>query len=81
MSQAIRELLEADGIAIRCEAECIRFAPRAADIAVGVNCTTGEPEVVGSHVLLATLKAATRRRSTGSIQLSSPAREVFERGI
>ena len=53
MSDAIRKILEAEGIAIRCDAECIRFAPRGADIAVGVNCAAGEPEVVGSHVLLA----------------------------
>ena len=53
VSDAIREILEAEGIAIRLDAECIRFAPRGAEIAVGVNCTSGEPEVVGSHVLLA----------------------------
>jgi pyruvate/2-oxoglutarate dehydrogenase complex dihydrolipoamide dehydrogenase (E3) component len=53
VSNAIREVLEAEGIAIRLDAECIRFAARGAGIAVGVNCTTGEPEVVGSHVLLA----------------------------
>jgi len=29
------------------------FEPRKQDIAAGVNCTTGEPEVLGSHVLLA----------------------------
>ncbi len=53
VSDAIREILEAEGIAIRLNAECIRFAPRGAEIAVGVNCTSGDPEVVGSHVLLA----------------------------
>jgi len=53
VSAAIREILEAEGIGVRLDAECIRFAPRGADIAVGVNCATGEPEVVGSHALLA----------------------------
>lgn len=50
---AIREIIEAEGITVRTNAECIRFARRANGIAVGVNCTSGEPEVIGSHVLLA----------------------------
>ena len=53
VSNTIREILEAEGIGIRLESECIRFAPHGGDIAVGVNCTAGEPEVLGSHVLLA----------------------------
>jgi pyruvate/2-oxoglutarate dehydrogenase complex dihydrolipoamide dehydrogenase (E3) component len=53
VSAAIRDILENEGIAIRCKAECISFAPRGGDIAVGVDCVEGEPEVVGSHVLLA----------------------------
>jgi pyruvate/2-oxoglutarate dehydrogenase complex dihydrolipoamide dehydrogenase (E3) component len=53
VSDTIREILEAEGVKIRLESECIRFAPRGADIAVGVNCAEGEPEEVGSHALLA----------------------------
>jgi pyruvate/2-oxoglutarate dehydrogenase complex dihydrolipoamide dehydrogenase (E3) component len=53
VSDAIREILEAEGIEIRLESECIQFEPRGAEIAVGVNCVAGEPEVLGSHVLLA----------------------------
>jgi pyruvate/2-oxoglutarate dehydrogenase complex dihydrolipoamide dehydrogenase (E3) component len=53
VSDAIREILEAEGIEIRLESECIQFEPRGAEIAVGVNCAAGEPEVLGSHVLLA----------------------------
>ncbi len=67
MSDAIRKILEAEGIAIRCDAECIRFAPRGADIAVGVNCAAGEPEVVGSHVLL----AVGRRPNTDDLGLEA----------
>jgi pyruvate/2-oxoglutarate dehydrogenase complex dihydrolipoamide dehydrogenase (E3) component len=50
---AIEEIFTKEGIAIRAQAECVRFEPRGQDIAAGVNCATGEPEVVGSHVLLA----------------------------
>jgi pyruvate/2-oxoglutarate dehydrogenase complex dihydrolipoamide dehydrogenase (E3) component len=53
VSDSIRSILEAEGIAVRTAAECIRFARHAQGIAVGVDCTTGDPEVVGSHVLLA----------------------------
>ena len=53
VSQAIREILEAEGIAVRTDATCIRLAPHAGGVAVGVDCSDGEPEVVGSHVLLA----------------------------
>ena len=67
VSDAIRKILEAEGVAIRCDAECIRFAPRGADIAVGVNCATGEPEEVGSHVLL----AVGRRPNTDDLELEA----------
>ena len=53
VSDAIREILEAEGIVCRLDSECITFAPRGEDIAVGLHCTHGPDEVVGSHVLLA----------------------------
>jgi pyruvate/2-oxoglutarate dehydrogenase complex dihydrolipoamide dehydrogenase (E3) component len=53
ISSAVKDILEREGIKLRLNAECISFAPRAEDIAVGVDCTTGAPEVLGSHVLLA----------------------------
>jgi pyruvate/2-oxoglutarate dehydrogenase complex dihydrolipoamide dehydrogenase (E3) component len=76
VSDAIREILEAEGIAIRCDAECISFARRGADIAVGVNCTTGEPEVLGSHVLL----AVGRRPNTADLGLEAAGVKVDARG-
>ncbi|RWX79287.1 FAD-containing oxidoreductase [Neorhizobium lilium] len=53
VSQAVREILEAEGIHVRTGAECIRFAKHPDGVAVGVDCTEGEPEVIGSDVLLA----------------------------
>ena len=67
VSDAIRDILEAEGVSIRCNAECISFAQRGSDIAVGVNCTSGEPEVVGSHVLL----AVGRRPNTDDLGLDA----------
>ncbi len=67
VSDAIREALEAEGIKVRLAAECIRFATRGADIAVGVNCAAGEPEELGSHVLL----AVGRRPNTDDLGLEA----------
>ncbi len=53
VSAAVRGVLEGEGIRIRTGAECIRFAPHAKGIAVGVDCGEGAPEIIASHVLLA----------------------------
>ena len=53
VSDAIREIVEGEGIAVRTGAECIRLAPHAEGAAVGVDCTEGEPKIAASHVLLA----------------------------
>ena len=53
VSACVRSILEAEGIEIRTEAECIDLAPHADGVSVGTNCTVGEPNVIGSHVLLA----------------------------
>ena len=53
VSQAVREILEAEGIQIRLNAKCISLARRDSRIAVGVKCDDPPPEVLASHVLLA----------------------------
>ena len=53
VSQAVRDILEAEGIHIRLNAKCISLAKHDAGIAVGLTCEEGPPEIVGSHVLLA----------------------------
>jgi pyruvate/2-oxoglutarate dehydrogenase complex dihydrolipoamide dehydrogenase (E3) component len=77
VSQAVREILEGDGIAIRCGAECIAFAARGAESAVMVNCASGEPEVVGSHVLL----AVGRRPNTDDLGLDAAGVKVDKGGF
>jgi pyruvate/2-oxoglutarate dehydrogenase complex dihydrolipoamide dehydrogenase (E3) component len=76
VSNAIREILEAEGIEIRLESECIQFEPRGAEIAVGVNCAAGEPEVIGSHVLL----AVGRRPNTDDLGLDKAGVKVDPQG-
>ena len=77
ISQAIREILEAEGIAVRIGAECIRLAPHAEGVAVGVNCIEGDPEIVGSDVLL----AVGRRPNTDDLGLDQAGVAVDSRGF
>jgi pyruvate/2-oxoglutarate dehydrogenase complex dihydrolipoamide dehydrogenase (E3) component len=49
-SDAIRDILVAEGIDVRLASECIRLAPHARGVAVAVN---GGDSIVGSHLLLA----------------------------
>jgi pyruvate/2-oxoglutarate dehydrogenase complex dihydrolipoamide dehydrogenase (E3) component len=53
VSDAIRAFLEAEGIAIRTGAECIRLMAADGRPALGLDCREGPPEVTGSHILLA----------------------------
>jgi pyruvate/2-oxoglutarate dehydrogenase complex dihydrolipoamide dehydrogenase (E3) component len=53
VSACVQSILEAEGIQIRTSAECIQLKPHEDGVEVGINCTTGEPRVIGSHVLLA----------------------------
>jgi pyruvate/2-oxoglutarate dehydrogenase complex dihydrolipoamide dehydrogenase (E3) component len=53
VSQAVREILEAEGINIRLNAKCVSLAKRDGGVAVGLTCEDGPPEVAGTHVLLA----------------------------
>jgi len=76
VSQAVREILAAEGIQVRTGAECIRFAPHADGVAVGVDCTEGEPEVVGSDVLL----AVGRTPNTHDLGLDTVGIETDKRG-
>ena len=50
---AIQEILEGEGIHIRCDSKCISFSRQNNKVIAQVDCTSGEREVSGSHVLLA----------------------------
>jgi pyruvate/2-oxoglutarate dehydrogenase complex dihydrolipoamide dehydrogenase (E3) component len=76
VSAAVQTILEAENIQVRLAAECIHFEPRGADVCVGVDCETGDPEIVGSHVLL----AVGRRPNTDDLGLEAAGVEVDKRG-
>ncbi len=53
VSEAIRTILENDGINMRLNAECIALDKRGDKLAVNVDCTSGDKTIIGSHALLA----------------------------
>jgi pyruvate/2-oxoglutarate dehydrogenase complex dihydrolipoamide dehydrogenase (E3) component len=73
---AIRQILEEEGVHVRLDAECIAFKQVGDKIGVQVNCTDGEPEVLGSHVLL----AVGRRPNTDDLGLALAGVKVDEHG-
>jgi pyruvate/2-oxoglutarate dehydrogenase complex dihydrolipoamide dehydrogenase (E3) component len=76
VSEAIQEILTDEGIAMRTSATCIGFKPRPDGVAVDVDCTSGEPAVVGSHVLL----AVGRRPNTDDLGLDKAGVAADARG-
>jgi pyruvate/2-oxoglutarate dehydrogenase complex dihydrolipoamide dehydrogenase (E3) component len=77
ISEAIREILEAEDIAVRTAAKCITLAPHADGVAVGVDCASGDPEIVGSDVLL----AVGRRPNTDDLGLDKAGVAIDSRGF
>jgi pyruvate/2-oxoglutarate dehydrogenase complex dihydrolipoamide dehydrogenase (E3) component len=76
ISEAIRDILLAEGIQIRTNAECITFKPHPDGVAVGVDCSEGAPEIVGSDVLL----AVGRRPNTDDLGLDKAGVAMDARG-
>lgn len=76
VSAAIKDILEAEGIHIRLDAECIHFEAGDDGPVVGMTCDAGEPRVAGSHVLL----AMGRTPNTDDLGLDEIGVERDERG-
>ncbi|PWK71500.1 FAD-containing oxidoreductase [Aminobacter sp. AP02] len=76
VSDAVKGIMENEGIALRLNAECISFARHADGVTVGVDCTSGDRAVVGSHVLL----AIGRRPNTDDLDLDKAGVELDKRG-
>lgn len=76
VSAAIKEILEGEGVRVRTGAECIHFKNHGSEIGVGVDCTDGEPEERGTHVVL----AVGRRPNTDDLGLEKAGVAVDEKG-
>ncbi len=77
VSDAIREILEAEGIAVRLNAECMRVQRHGDGVAIHVECESGSPEIAGSHLLL----AVGRRPNTDDLGLDRAGIKTDERGF
>ncbi|PTW44408.1 pyruvate/2-oxoglutarate dehydrogenase complex dihydrolipoamide dehydrogenase (E3) component [Sphingomonas faeni] len=76
VSDAVRGILEDEGITVRTGANCIAFARHAGGVAVSVDCQAGDPKVIGSHVLL----AVGRRPNTDDLGLDLAGIETNPKG-
>ena len=63
VSDAIAEIMMAEGIEVRTNATCISLARDDKGVRVGVDCTDGSPAVSGLHVLLAVGRQPNTARS------------------
>ena len=76
ISEAVKGILENEGINIRLKAECIDAEQRGDQIAVNLDCQLGDKEAVGSHLLL----AMGRLPNTDDLGLDQAGIKVNERG-
>jgi pyruvate/2-oxoglutarate dehydrogenase complex dihydrolipoamide dehydrogenase (E3) component len=77
VSEALQDVLEDEQISFRLDASCIALRRTASGVAAGVDCTGGEPEVEGSHVLL----AVGRRPNTDDLGLDRAGIATDARGF
>jgi pyruvate/2-oxoglutarate dehydrogenase complex dihydrolipoamide dehydrogenase (E3) component len=76
VAQAVRGILEAEGVRFELGSECISLAPDGARIAVGAACGPDRPRFHGSHVLM----AVGRRPNTDGLGLELAGIRTDERG-
>ena len=76
VSEAIRTILENEGINIRLGAECIALEKRGDKVAIIVDCSSGDKIVVASHALL----AVGRVPNTDDLGLGNAGIAVDQRG-
>lgn len=77
VSEAVREILEAEGITVRLNAECISFEPTPGGIRMGIDCEDDSSPIDGSHVLL----AIGRVPNTHDLGLEDAGIDVDDRGF
>ncbi len=76
VSTAVEEILRAEGINIRLNAKCVHFDKRNDGVILGVDCASGEPELFGTHALL----AVGRRPNTDDLDVNKAGLALDSRG-
>ncbi|MBM3549422.1 MAG: FAD-containing oxidoreductase [Alphaproteobacteria bacterium] len=77
VSEEIRKILAAEGVAFRLGSECISFAKRRGGVSVGLDCKERNKTVEASHVLLAVGRAP----NTHDLGLEAAGIETDKRGF
>lgn len=76
VSEAVRDIIEAEGIAVRTGADCIGFSTHETGVSVSIDCETDSSPIIGSHVLI----AIGRKPNTDDLGLDRAGVKVNERG-
>ena len=76
ISDAIKDILEKEGINIRLNAQCIGVEKQGDRIAINLDCSKGDNKISGSHLLL----AVGRVPNTGDLGLENAGVAVDKRG-
>jgi len=77
VSQAVREILEAEGIAVKTGADVTGLAPRGEEVAVTLDTAAGHETIVCSHLLM----AVGRRPNTDDLGLEAAGVEMDGHGF
>lgn len=77
VSEAVREILEGEGVNIRLNAECVTVSRSSKGITVGVSCDEEPKELRGTHLLL----AVGRVPNTDDLGLDAAGIKTDERGL
>ena len=77
ISDAVKEILEAEGIEVRLNAKCLSVAKSGDAIEMNVDCAAGPPQLRGSHLLL----AVGRRPNTDDLGLDKAGIAVDAKGF
>ena len=76
VSDAVKAILESEGVNIRLRAECVSAENNGERVVVNLDCQEGAKQVAGSHLLL----AVGRRPNTHDLGLDKAGIEVDQRG-
>src|SRR5215470_17701378 len=76
VSDAVREIVEGEGVQVRVDAKCIALKRSAKAILASAECREGPPDIEGSHVLVAT----GRTPNTDGLGLEHAGIETDKRG-
>ncbi len=76
VAEAIQAILEAEGVQFKLGADCLSLRREGSQVVVGAACAAGDPQVQGSHILI----AVGRRPNTDDLNLELAGIDTDARG-